>query len=274
MTLMTGDSGSGKSSLLGHIAVDLMMQGAKVCIASMEVPAAVTLWIMSRQLIGASGPHLEKTEANERLLAKALAWLNTRCVIYDFLGITDWRMLLDVFNYSVTELGMNVAILDSVMRIGIPEDDLAAQALAAAEFANFSTKTGCHLIVVNHINKGDGTMKRRVSGSKKWTDNANNLVEIMRNEEKATKIADAYARRDARNPVTEKAAWDIDNKALTEVLEKYGNEHDAKFILAKQRHPGARQNGSVHLWFDHGSLQFRKNRVEKDNKNVTDYLLK
>jgi len=259
-TLMTGDSGSGKSSFLGHLCVELMKQGARVCVASMEMPAEVTLWVMSRQVLGAAGAHMEKTDGNLKRAADALAWLNARMWLFDFLGITDWRMLADVFEYARKEQECDVFILDSVMRIGIPEDDLSTQALAAARYSNFCTKSGAHMIVVNHVNKGDGSIKRRASGSKKWTDNANNLISLERNESKGQKLADL----DAKKWTGRLSEEDYEREKAGLVM-----EWDSHLGLHKQRYPGTPQNGSVYLYFDHASLQFRK----KIDEPVIDYLL-
>jgi hypothetical protein len=229
-----------------------------VCIASMEVPADVTLWIMSRQAMGADSGHMEKTEENTQKLIKPLGWLNSRMVIYDFLGITDWRTLLDVFHYAADE-GYKAFFLDSVMRIGIPGDDLAQQELASAEFANFAVKRGVHLLAVNHVNKGDGGAKQRVSGSKKWTDNANNLVEVERNVRKGEKIADLNAAKERPG---------FDEEEFKSEMAKLRDQWDSKFVLHKQRFPGAPQNGSKHLFFHEGSLQFRA----KYEDGVVEYL--
>ena len=259
MTILTGDSGSGKSSFLGHLSVDLMKQGVKVCMASMEVPSPISLWIMSRQVLG-RGPHMTQTVENERQAAAALAWLNARMWIYDFLGITDWRTLLDIFRYAREKEGVGVFVLDSVMRIGIAEDDLTQQAMAAAEFANFTVKTGAHLLIVNHQNKGDGKVKQRVSGSKKWTDNANNLTELQRNESKWEKI----------NELEEQARlYPSQRQELEKKKEELRFLWDSRFVLHKQRYPGAPQNGAKHLFFDRESLQLR-DRLED---RVVNYLL-
>ena len=247
MTLMTGDSGSGKSSFIGHMCVEWMMREVPLCVASMEVPADVTLWIMSRQLTAAREGHMERSEENERKLVKPLGWLNSRMLIYDFLGITNWRTLLDVFHYAADE-GCEAFFLDSVMRIGIPEDDLAQQAIAAAEFANFAVKRGVHLLCVNHVNKGEGSAKRRVSGSKKWTDNTSNLVEVERNEKKGNALAELEASKGKR---------DFNEDEYKAGRQKWVDQWDSRFVLHKQRFPGAPQNGAKFLYFDHGSLQFR-----------------
>ena len=48
-----------------------------------------------------------------------------------------------------------------------------------------------------------------------------------------------------------------------EELDKMVPVWDAKFLLAKQRYPGSRQNASRHLWFHYGSLQFHTRWAEE-----------
>ena len=46
LTVVAGASGHGKSALMGQIALDLASQGRKVCILSLEMPPARTLYRM------------------------------------------------------------------------------------------------------------------------------------------------------------------------------------------------------------------------------------
>ncbi len=256
-TVFTGDNGSGKSSMLGQIAICAAKQfepGKKVVIASMEVPPERTLWIMARQLIGKG--RLEKTHDNEVLVRRALAWLNERILIYNFLGITDWRELLNTFRYAREHSGGEIFIVDSVMRIGIPDDDYAAQGLAAAQFAGFAVKSGAHVFLVVHENKGDGSTKMRVRGSKQWTDGADNVIGMLRNEAKGMKVADLEEKLKVMQNAEDRAK-------IQEELDKMVPVWDAKFLLAKQRYPGSRQNASRHLWFHYGSLQFHTRWAEE-----------
>ena len=52
LTVVAGASGHGKSALMGQIALDLASQGRKVCILSLEMPPARTLYRMGRQQEG------------------------------------------------------------------------------------------------------------------------------------------------------------------------------------------------------------------------------
>jgi KaiC/GvpD/RAD55 family RecA-like ATPase len=255
VTLITADSGSGKSTFLSQTLVCLMNQmpaGHKVCLASFEMPAPVSLWLMSRQLLG-MGPRMEESEESRKTLLNALAWLDARMWIYDFVGIEDWRTLLDVFQYAREKEGCTVFAMDSIMRIGIPEDDLATQSLAASRFAAFVTGRGQtgHMFQVHHTNKSkEGNVKQKTTGSKRWSDNANNLLEFRRNEDKAMKIEEAHEK--IRTAQTE-----AEKKEQLEKIEGQKFNWDAKLLLHKQRYPGAPQNGSKFLYFDWPSLQFR-----------------
>jgi KaiC/GvpD/RAD55 family RecA-like ATPase len=250
LTLFTGDNGAGKSSMLGQIAIvcgKQFEQGEKIVIASMEVPPEITLWIMARQLLGVG--KLEENDANLRLITKALAWLNERVLIYNFLGITDWRELLNTFIYAREHLKGAVFIVDSVMRIGIPDDDYAMQGLVAMQFADFAVKRGAHVFLVVHENKGEGRAKDRVRGSKQWTDNAHNVVAVKRNEAKAEKLEEWKQQLLAK---------EITKEEFDKKRDGVRGLWDTKFILNKQRWPGSQQNASRWLFFNFESLQFHE----------------
>jgi len=255
-TLFTGDNGSGKSSMLGQIAINCARQfnpGKKVVVASMEVPPERTLWILARQLLGRG--HLERTHENERLVSGALAWLNERMLIYNFLGITDWRELLNTFRYAREHSGGEVFTVDSVMRIGIADDDYAMQGLAAARFAEFAVKHGGHVFLVIHENKsGDRRAKDKVRGSKQWTDSVDNVCSMYRNEKKSIKEAELEEQL---------RIYPAKKEEIQSQLDDLAKDGDAKFILHKQRYAGSRQNASRWLYFHKGALQFHEHPLDE-----------
>lgn len=262
MTLFTGDNGSGKSSMLGMIAICAGKQfekDEKIVVASMEVPPEITLWIMARQLLGVG--RLECTKENILRITQALAWLNKRVLLYNFLGITDWRELLNTFRYARKQHNGAIFIVDSVMRIGIPDDDYAMQGVVAAQFADFCVKEGAHTFLVVHENKGEGRAKDKVRGSKQWTDNAHNVCAVKRNEQKAEKVEEWKS---------ELAAGELSESQYREKMEGMAKTWDTKFILNKQRWPGSQQNASRWLYFDHESLQFH----EQPHTRAFNFMLK
>ena len=56
LTIWPGINGHGKSMLIGQVALNLMEQGEKVCIASMEMKPAKTMKRMSRQAFACEKP--------------------------------------------------------------------------------------------------------------------------------------------------------------------------------------------------------------------------
>lgn len=260
LTLVCGEDGSGKSIFMGQLAICLMKQGWNGFLASFEVRAAVSLWMMQRQILG-MGPRLARGEENERKVAKALAFLNARMWLYDFVGITDWRLLLDVMRYAAEKCGTNFFVIDSMMRLGIAEDDLTTQSIFMAQLGGFTVQTGTHVFLVHHLNKTrEASLKGKVTGSKRITDNANNIVEMQRNGKKKEKMDELENRW---------AAHQIEESEYKSKMGELRPEYDAKFLLGKQRYPGTPQNGSKWLWFDAPSLQFR----DKLDGGVIDYLL-
>jgi energy-coupling factor transporter ATP-binding protein EcfA2 len=255
-TLMTGDDGSGKSTVLSYFALHLaaqLQEGQKVIIASFEMPPAVSLWIMVSQLLGSK--YLPDSSEGQRKLRQALGWLNKRVLFYDFLGIGDYRDVLDTFRYGAEREGVVIEILDSVMRIGIADDDYAQQGFAAAAFANHAKKCGTHMFYVIHENKADAKGKAKIRGSKLWSANADNVVRVERNVSKWDKMARAE-RKIANEKEQAKPDQEEIRKDEAEVA-KLKREWDTHLVLQKQRYPGTRQNASRFIYFDEGCFQFR-----------------
>ena len=260
-TLMTGDNGSGKSSMLCLMAVVVAKQlapGERVVVASMEMPPEVTLWIMARQLLGLG--RLERTEENIRRTVTALAWLNERVLLYNFLGITDKRDLMSAFEYAAERQGGKFFIIDNMMKVGIADDDYAAQGYFIQGVCDFSMKRRAHTVVVVHENKGEGSAKHKVRGSKQMTDAVNNVVGMQRNEKKAEEIEEAKA---------ERKAGTMSEERYQEILRMKRAVWDSKFLLSKQRWPGSQQNASKWLYFHGDSLQFH----EEANGQAFNYMM-
>lgn len=248
MTLLTGDNGSGKSSFLGHIYINCARQfkgNEKVVIASMEVAPEITLWMLARQLLGTG--KLEDDDDGRSQAAKALAWLSQRFLFYNFLGIADWRELINTFEYAAAHEDGEIFGVDSVMRIGIQDDDYATQGLAAARFADFGVKRKKHVFLVVHENKGGPAGKNKIRGTKQWSDNAHNVCGMVRNGKKAMQLDELNEQL---------MAEEVSEEEHRDRMEKLRGEFDAKFLLHKQRWPGSQQNGSKWLWFNKQALQF------------------
>lgn len=268
IVIFTAESGAGKTTYLGQLAACVAAQGARVVVAALEEHVPKVLHMISRQLMGAKSDHMEENTANQRTLANTLAWIQQRFRFYNFLGIGNWRDILDCFKYARTRLGYEVFVLDSMMKVGIPDDDYAGQSVAVNAFQDFCLSTGACVLLVVHQNKAEGgasAIKRKVRGAGVITDVANVVMSIRRNEKKEEKDNDLWQRREIEQRILDSAssteaqrtsAREAANE-LTEEWKKLRWEWDGEVRLLKQRKSGTRQNGSRKLWFDRMSLQFR-----------------
>lgn len=256
MTLVTGDDGSGKSTWLLYALLHLANQGAKSCIASFEVPPRTTLWMLICQALGTRD--IPDCEAGHALFKSALEWVSPRFVLYDFLGISDWRDVINSFRYAADKHGCNVFVIDSAMRIGIPDDDYATQGVAGAQFAQFAKDTNSHLFLVIHENKGAEKGKARVRGSKLWTANVDNIVKIARNVEKSEKLDELWAMIDAERKRAKPDTGKLDD--LGKRWDEWKEKWDSQMVLLKQRFPGSQQNASKYVYFSGKTFQFREHR--------------
>jgi energy-coupling factor transporter ATP-binding protein EcfA2 len=253
-TLVTGDDGSGKSTVLSYFALHLAAHpGQKVCIASFEMPPPVTLWITCSQLLGAK--HQPDSQAGQKRVQASLAWLQPRFRLYDFVGIGDWRDVLDTFRWAAEKEGVTIFILDSVMRIGIADDDYATQAIVASRFAQFAKETNSHLFYVIHENKGDARGKAKIRGSKLWSANADNVLRVERNAAKGEKLSKHLWQLEIEKRNSPQDDKEISR--LEKMITEADDEWDTHLVLQKQRYPGTRQNSSRFVFFDPENFQLR-----------------
>ncbi len=269
MSILVGDSGSGKSTWLSEVAIKACQQGAKACIASFEMPRRKLLKLMVRQLLGTN--YVPPGPEGEATLREAIGWLQGKVRLYNFLGIADWRRVLDVFTYAHDHGGSNFFVLDNLGLIGIGDEDWEQQQAAMAAFKSFAHVRPIHLWAVQHINKSDGNFKQKVRGSKRATDFVDNAFEWLRNDKKKDKIAEILAEAETNKPKKEKATpkaisdW---KAAKDKELEPQNSQWDGKIILRKHRHDdGEQQNCSRYLRFDWRSKQFRP-REQEESKPI------
>lgn len=260
-TLVSGDDGSGKSTFLNYTSLFVAQQmapGERVLIASFEEPPEDQLRGLVVQLTGSRD--FPDSEAGQARFRRAMAWLNRRIQFYAFLGIGDWRDVLDSFRYAAKHLNVKLFILDSAMRIGIQDDDYATQGLVAALFGQFAIEYGVHVMVVIHENKGGEKGKSRVRGSKLWTANASNVVRIERNMEKGEKLDDYWA--DLKAEAAQAKPNEKDIAEYKKCIAQWEAKWDSHAVLLKQRRKGTQQNSSKFFYYDWRCFQFREHRQD------------
>lgn len=237
VTVLAGENFSGKSEVCGQIAVHLMSQGLRACVASLEMnPENWIVRIM--QQVGCV-PSGTATEAYAR---EVFSWLEEYLWVFGVVGTSKLDRILEVFAYARKRYGIWLFVIDNLQKCGLADDDYNGQKALVDQLTDFAKEHQCHVILVHHLNKsadeGPGT-STRVKGSGGITDMADNVVIWWRNRPKEREIESLA-------------------QGGHEVSEEVLGKPDAMLIVEKQRNSG--DTPKLLLWFDKRSHQFLPSR--------------
>lgn len=239
LTLWGGYNGHGKSQFLGQITLDLIADGAKVCIASLEMNKRRLLHRIFRQATGLREP------SNE-YLAEIKAFYGDKLVLFDHVGSINQRQLLRDFKIAHKEYGCDVFVIDSLMKCGLLEDDYNSQKRFIDMLCDFKATLGVQVHLVAHPRKGlneDLTPgKMDIKGTGTISDLADNVFSVWRNKRKEATIESGEADEELRN------------------------KFDGIIRCDKQRNGG--WEGILPVWFDKNSLQYLENQHVKPHQYV------
>jgi twinkle protein len=230
MTLWTGASGSGKSQILSDCCPHWITEGARICMASFEMPPPQTLRRMVKQAGNVDRP-------TEGYLRDVLEYLDNGLIIYEKVGKSGVGPLLEIFDYARAKYGCDMFVIDSLMRMGIAADDYSGQEKAVFQLVDWTLQHKVHTHLVAHARKaekGSGAPETEdVKGASEIASNAANILAVWRNRRLEEEIQVA------------------DNDALrASLLEKPG----VILNVAKQRHGDF--EGKVGLWFDKNTYRY------------------
>jgi len=240
ITLWTGASGAGKSQLLSHALVGMMDEGAKVCLASLEMTPSQSIKRMVKQLGNVDVP-------TEPFLRACIDWLDDQLWLYNFVGRAGVETLLEGFEYARKRYGVDTFVIDSFMRLGIGVDDYKAQDDAIFRLTDWAVNRPVHLHLVAHARKSGEHSEvpetESVKGTSEIGSNAFNILGVHRNRKLEDDIAQAELAGD-----TEKLASISDLPGVTVNVAKQRNgdvEGKRKLHLDLQtyRYSSAGQDG-------------------------------
>lgn len=237
VTLWFGVNGHKKSMVTGFVATDLMGQGHKVVIASLEMAPASTL---GRMLHQASGTHVHLTDGADRYLD----WCEDKLWVYDRRGTVKVDAIMGMVYYSAEQLGATHIFIDSLMKCVRAEDDYNAQKDFIDGICSAAIELKIHIHVVHHSKKlADNSSvpgKFDAKGSGSIIDQVDNAISVFQ-------VADEK-KKDRDSP-----------------------DHVLGFL--KQRN--GEWEGQLLTWFDRDSLQFLSRKddkasvyVKEDERNV------
>ncbi len=181
-SVWTGINGHGKSQFLGHVLLDMMKQGARVCLASLELRPEIFLGRLAKQAAAMETPSNEYIDS-------IMDWFSGKLWYIDVLGKIDITRLLEVFTYGLRRYAIDVFVIDSFMMLnGVYEDDFKSQKKVIEQICEFKNQNYCQVHMVVHPRKGADESslpgKLDAKGSGVITDAADNCFCVWRHKEK------------------------------------------------------------------------------------------
>lgn len=242
VSLWSGQNGHGKSLLTSQIALSLVGQGDKVCVASFEMKPATTLQRMVRMYSG-TNPFLpeyqgEGVEVLESIYDDFNNFTMQRLWFYDQVGTADVDLVSGMVRYCAKELGIKHVFVDNLAKCVRGEDDFNGQKAFVDEMTAIARDYAVHVHLVHHLRKpaSENSVpdKHDNKGSGAITDQVDNVLMVWRNKPKEDDI---------------KAKGDMSNKRT---------EPDHYLLCRKQRNYEGSGEGepSIKLWFHRDAQQY------------------
>jgi twinkle protein len=234
LSLWGGINGHGKSQFIGHLMLSMMRQGALICLASLELKPSKLGMRLIRQATAMQTP------SNDYAL-EVIKHYSDQLWLFNVTTDSKSDRLIDVFKYARQRYGINVFIIDSLMMLGLHDDDYNGQKEIVEKLCHFKNKNNCQIHLVVHPRKGadESNIPTKIDykGTGTLSDLADNCFTIWRNKAK-----EKYVRKKA------------DGNILTEKEQQYLEMADVLWFCDKQRHGD--WEGAFNLWFDKSSYQY------------------
>lgn len=233
LTIWHGYSGHGKSMMLSMIMCHLITEGAKVCVASMELPAAKMLRRMYQQMRG--GDMME-----QELFNRVTAVIAGHGWVVNIKGTAKSELVLKLLDYAYRRYGVTHFVIDSLCKCGFDEDDYNGQKHFVDQLTDFTTDKPVHVHLVAHDRKDASEAatpgKMDVRGTSGITDMADNVIAVWR------------------------------NKPKEEQPQSHSAEPDAFLCVQKQRHFDF--EGKIGLWYSSVSHQYFETAEDKSEPMI------
>lgn len=179
LTVWSGQSGSGKTTILNQVCLYNASKGIKCCIASLELrPARYLKWAVE-QALGKSDP-------TEEEIIKTFEWLNDWIYVLDIQDNVYGSKLFSLFEYTARKYGSKHFVIDSLMKVRLKGADVDMNQISFVDdYKNFAKKFDLHCHLVAHPRKQESDKdkpgKTDVKGRGEITDIADNVIIVWRN---------------------------------------------------------------------------------------------
>jgi len=249
VTVWAGLNGSGKSMMTSQVALGLVKQKQRVCIASFEMKPKVTLKRMVRQFAGKSleSTHYAQTPVQQKIdaITRFKTFANNYLYFYDQQGTVRPEIIIAMCKYCAEELGITHIVVDNLMKCVAGEDNYNGQKDFVDQLTSVARDYNIHIHLVHHIRKLTNDeirpSKSDLRGSSSITDQVDNVLILWRNKKKEHELQ----RGDFSNQ---------DSSDAVLMCEKQRNgEHESWYDMwyHKDSQQFLDRNGGMPMAFDH-----------------------
>jgi twinkle protein len=193
VTLWSGQNGHGKSLMTSQIALSLIGQGEKVCIASFEMKPATTLQRMARMWVGLNpfSPEFQEERGIsmlDDLYDQFGGWTDDHLWLYDQVDTAEAEVVIGMVRYCAKELGITHVFIDNLAKCVKGEDDYNGQKSFVDNLTAIAKDYNIHIHLVHHLKKPANENavpdKHDNKGSGAITDLVDNVMLVWRNKVK------------------------------------------------------------------------------------------
>lgn len=197
LTMWAGQNGHGKTDVTTQVALSLVGQGEKVCIASFELKPVTTIEKMARMfamtnIFSEEFQNEAGYQAIDEIYDEFGEWTDGRLWLYDQYGRGEPETVFGMVKYCAKELGITHIFIDSMMKCVRGEDDYNGQKEFVDELFAIAKGFNIHIHLVHHIrkpaNEAEKPDKNSTKGSGTVTDILDNLFMVWRNKPKEDDI--------------------------------------------------------------------------------------
>lgn len=201
LSVWTGKSGQGKSTLLGQILLDSIQDGANVCAYSGELRADCFQYWINLQAAGVENiksyddpvKQSEIAYVPKEINKKICDWYRGRFWLYDNDSNNDETGILKIFSYAAKRYDCKVFLVDNLMTSNFEckneNDYYRAQSNFVGELIHFAKSFGVHVHLVAHPKKTKGKLEKEdVSGTGDIANRAHNVFSVDRVEEEGSQV--------------------------------------------------------------------------------------
>lgn len=206
VTIWTGHTSHGKSTLLKQIMCEALRAGEGVAIGSFEEKGPTMIKKMAC-CVAFKG---EKEITHEEM-DQVIDWMGDRLWVYDVFGVMKRDRLFELMKYSVQRHGVKHIVIDSLMKCDVSSEDYETQRQFLNELCGFAHDYEVHIHIVGHPRKMSGDDAPPgvldVHGGQSVTAQPDNVVIVWRNKEKEKDREDGKLPDHKENTIPDTVAY-------------------------------------------------------------------